>query len=233
MKLLRNLFIYGCLMMSLTACPFLEEPASLRPLATAKTQKESFKNAVCRPKTAAGITFSYTADGKLSTATTEFGANSYEYDANGFLTKETETYPGFSTVRQYAYTYDAQGRLARRVESVGNVPEFEMVYQNGQLQGCFRFVGGVRGPNQCAVDGQGRMTKLENNLLTYNANGTVRTLTFSLSDMVFSFEYDDKLNPTILLPVFKGHPRKHEDLSYQPHNITKVEVRTNTNLKVL
>ena len=89
-----NYFLIFAAALTLTACPYLDPPPPVAPLASPKTHKTSFK-AGCRLKKGyedANNGYTYDAEGKLllqRNLRNEFG---YEYDANGFLIKQYVLY---------------------------------------------------------------------------------------------------------------------------------------------
>lgn len=228
MKLLRCLSLYGLLSVSLTACPFLEPPAPLSPLVQPKTQKEAYKSKICRPKKLLGnIELTYAEDGKAVSRKDASKTQLYEYDTNGFLSKTTETFAGYSLLREYISKYDNQGKLSYMSSVSNGILEFEWFYENGKPTSCYRYVDGIRGSNVCIVDDQGRLTKEDNTLYEYQTDGSLRSMTFALDNMKFLMEYDDKINPESLIPVFKGHPPGYHVMWQQAHNIKTVQVILN------
>jgi hypothetical protein len=117
MKPLRNLLIYGSLMMSPTACPFLEEPAGLAPLATPKVKGQKDYSA-CRILSVKaqgdGVdelhTFAYNAQGNLAKVVGD-------YNNTSTIGKTTTAYVETTTKD---FTYNAEQRLSSIRESSQN-----------------------------------------------------------------------------------------------------------------
>ena len=225
MKLFRHLLLYGCLLLSLSACPTLDAPAPLAPLATPKTQKGSYKANTCRVQTYyrdqfRRDQFAYDAEGKLVRKLTtrlsdgvfpEWKAiTTYTYNAAGFLIKTSTEGPesGEST-----YQYDAAGKLivpppyqdpnvvVLERDAAGR--ELKANYYGTIVITTYNAAGNVTEYNTTNQDGYRDRSVYDNNgnSLLYERRDDKNVL-YETTQLT----YDDKLAPEFVYSTFKGFP---------------------------
>ncbi len=210
MKFLNYLLLIGAVL-GLTACPFLDPPPPIAPLAASKTQKTSFKAQTCRLVAIDAYgkdTFGYDTEGKLTSWNTTFQDGritsvAYSYDPDGYMVRSEVKRDGNTTIATYAY--DAQGLL--KTELVGGITYH---YANGKMTGA---TANGKPLTYFELDGEGRLAKatigtLFTTTFEYDIRGNLIRKTFTDAQGIsarFEWVYDDKSSPFRLVS-FKGYP---------------------------
>ena len=205
-----------------TACPMADPPPPVAPLSVPKTQKVSFKSAVCRLEMP---WMRYDDEGKLIFS---YYSDIYEYDENGFVTKMI-----FHNKDEVFYEYDGNGLVKKEtfVYSPDNIAlwrSYIRYFREGVLYDIESITSNGETLRSYEIDPEGKVRKaylplwdqeqgryyLDTSLFheyEYDSNGNViaaRTFGSLMYPGTLSqemtWEFDSNPNPFNHVP--KGHP---------------------------
>ncbi len=223
-------FLYGLLMLGLTACPFLDSPAPIEPLAQEKTGKQSYKSRVCRPiqvSSADGVyryTFQYDKEGRISSVLhhNTGRTHTYHYDKRGHLEAVLSGLPGYDISLFFYSDNNMSQRTVRRGQAFA---DDNFYYDNNVLKGCF--FGADRFNSWCNVNQFGIIEALvfgnRKTSYTYDGGNTraYRNVTYvenRINDQINAFwqyEFDNHPSPLSLVQ-FKDVPQSADLYSRDP-----------------